>query len=100
MIFELIGHCSNEFQSTVLAPKIVPDTQFVFQLLLSSEISLLENLASPNQQNPFVTNNGNFIGILMKIEGFSTSKGYISGLRRSWKTNWVSGAIFGTSIFD
>ena len=100
MIFELIGHCSNEFQSRVLSPKIVPDTQFVFQLLLSSEISLLENLASPKQQNPFVTNNGNFIGILMKIEGFSTSKGYISGLRRSWKTNWVSGTIFGTSSLD
>ena len=82
MIFELIGHCSNEFQSRVLSPKIVPDTQFVFQLLLSSEISLLENLVSPKQQNPFVTNNGIFIGIWMKIEGFSTSEGYIWGAQK------------------
>ncbi len=35
----------------------------------------------PKQQNPFVTNNGEFLAILMKIECFSTSRGYISKLK-------------------
>ena len=95
-----MGHCSNEFQSRVLSPKIVPDTQFVFQLLLSPEIYLLE------VEKPSI-----FIKIPMKFPLFVT-KGFccfgearfsrrdISELRRSWKTNWVSGTIFGDSTLD